>query len=170
MLQKNGDIVPREEKVMWPITATGLVLGSMICTLKQALCPQHIVNKRLPLWAPRYARALSSRVNDDIVVRKHNRTEWTDDRIELLKTALEAGKSDKQCYELFPGFTETSVRKQRMKLGYRRRALAANFVRVLELAAGHSTMSQIQAEMPHLTGKLCSGSYSDSTESEKMAM
>jgi len=138
---------------MWPITAHGLVLGSTICTLKQALRPQHIVNKRLPLWAPRYSSALSSRANDHNVVRKQSRTKWTDDKIELLKTAVEAGKTDKQCAALFPGIPENTVSVQRRKLGHCRRAPSAEALRVLELASKGFMLSQIREQMPHLTGK-----------------
>jgi len=105
-----------------------------------------------------------------MVVRKHRRTKWTDDRIELLKTAIEAGKTDRQCYALFPEVPECAIRFQRLKLGYRRRALSADFVRVLELAAGHFTVPQIQAQMPQYSGKLCRGSYNDSKGSEQMAI
>jgi len=139
---------------MWPITAHVTILGNTLCILKQALRPKHIVDKRLPISKSIHARSLSGNEPNHTVVKKQYRTEWTDDYVERLKTALAAGKTDKQCYKLFPDLSERSVRGQRLKLGLLRRRPTTEVERVLGLVAQHLTVSQIRDKMPHLTGKL----------------
>jgi len=131
------------------------MLGSTVYTLKQVLRPQIILSKRPPLCSQTHARTLilSGSLTDRYTVKKKYRTKWTDDNIEQLKIALAAGKTDKQCSELFPGLPESSVRIQRRKLGHYRRAPSADAVRVVELAVKGFMLSQIHEEMPHLTGK-----------------
>ena len=148
------DIVPYAERAMWAKVTQGVILGRTTCTLRQALTSRNIFGKRVPPCSPEYTTQSSGNALNHDIPKKSHRTKWTNDNIERLRTALAAGKSDKQCYELFPMVSEHSIRMQRLKLGYTRRVPPAETVRLLKLAAKRFTTSQIQAQMPHLDGKL----------------